>query len=127
MAGKDPMGNQEYFEILSLCVLQAGLNWKTVRKNWPKIRGGFHNFNIDRLSRASVSDLMRRPGVFQNPRKVAAIIDNAKEFREIIKEYRSFRKFIATLKDPIPELRKRFKFIGTYTTEYFLHSIGYWR
>lgn len=36
--------DQEYFEILSLCVLQAGLGWKKVRKNWSKFKHGFYDF-----------------------------------------------------------------------------------
>ena len=127
MSGKRPKTDQEYFEILSLCVLQAGLSWKTVRRNWPRIRKGFYGFKIDRLARSNPKDLMRRVGVFRNRRKVEAIIANARTFQKLISEYGSFRQFLRTLKDPIKELRKRFRYIGTYTGEYFLHSVGYWK
>lgn len=37
--GIPPKSDQQYFEILCLCVLQAGLSWGMVRKNWRKAEG----------------------------------------------------------------------------------------
>jgi len=39
--GIPPKSDQEYFEILSLCVLQAGLGWKMVRKTGQNLSMGF--------------------------------------------------------------------------------------
>jgi DNA-3-methyladenine glycosylase I len=128
--GKKPKSNQEYFEILCLCILQSGLNWKMVRKNWSKIKKGFYNFNINHLSKITSKKLFSREGVFKNERKVNAIIANAKEFHKILKEFGSFSRYLESLKKPkdrdaIRELRKRFKHVGEYTAEYYLHSIRY--
>ncbi|MEW6103798.1 MAG: DNA-3-methyladenine glycosylase I [bacterium] len=65
-AGNKPRSDQEYFEILYLCILQAGLNWGMVRKNWLKIKQGFYNFNINKLSKTTMSELIKRPGVYNN-------------------------------------------------------------
>lgn len=127
--GAAPASDQEYFEILCLCLLQAGLNWGSIRKHWPRYRGGFLGFSPERLSRARPEDLLESPDVIRNARKVEAIVHNAGEFRALVKEYGSFGGFLETLKAlPEPEqlksLAKRFKHVGPETADYFLHSVG---
>jgi len=128
--GKKPKSDQEYFEILCLCVLQAGLNWRQVRKNWAKYKNGFCDFNISKLAEAQTKELMRSPNVIKNKRKVGGIIYNAKQFQEIKKEHGSFGNFLKSLKlirdeEVLKLLTKRLKHSGNYTAEYYLHSVGY--
>lgn len=128
--GKEPKSDQEYFEILCLCILQAGLNWGVIRKNWRKYKNGFHNFNISKLAKAQTKELMKSPNVIKNNRKVEAIIYNAKEFQKIKKEHASFGNFLKLLKPMRDQgvlklLTKRFKYLGSYTAEYYLHCVGY--
>jgi DNA-3-methyladenine glycosylase I len=130
--GDKPKSDQEYFEILCLCVLQAGLNWRAVRRNWLRVREGFHGFDIDKLSKATIAELIKRPGVYNNEKKVEAIIANAKKFQEIRQNFGSFSNFLKSLKwlkdkDAIKQITKQFKHVGEYTAEYYLHSIGYWK
>ena len=130
-AGARPETDQGYFEILCLCMLQAGLNWASIRKYWPKYREGFQGFDIGGLSRATPDELLARPGVIKNARKVEAVIRNAKEFERVADEHGSFAAFLETLK-PLPEpeqvkaLTRRFKQVGPETADYFLHSVGFW-
>jgi len=129
--GKKPKSDQEYFEILCLCILQSGLNWGTVRKNWSKIKKGFYGFNIGLLSKMTAKTLLQRKGVYKNERKVNAIIVNAQEFQKILIEFGTFSNYLESLKkledkNAIKEFAKRFKHIGEYTAEYYLHSVGYW-
>ena len=130
-AGARPETDQDYFEILCLCMIQAGLNWASIRKHWPKYREGFRGFDIKKLSRSTADELLARPGVIKNTRKVEAVIHNAKEFERVSAERGSFAAFLETLKAlPEPEqvkaLTKRFKQVGPETADYFLHSVGFW-
>jgi len=130
--GDRPSDDSEYFEILCLCVLQAGLSWKAVRENWEKIKKGFYSFNIEKLCKANASELVRRPGVYNNRRKIEAIIANARVFQKLKEKYGSFSNFLETLKsqkdkEAINEIKKLFKHIGDYSAEYFLHSVGFWK
>lgn len=130
LAGGRPASEQEYFEILCLCFIQAGLNWSSMRKHWPKYREGFHGFRIRELARASADELLARPGVIRNTKKVEAVIHNAREFEAIAREHGSFAAYLDTLKVlPEPEqlksLRQRFKQVGPESADYFLHSIGF--
>jgi len=128
--GRRPKSDQEYFEILCLCILQAGLNWGTVRRNWQRYRKGFYDFNIDRLAKAQSRELMKQPNAIRNMKKIKDIIHNAKEFQKIKKEYGSFSNFLKSLervenREISRLLMERFKHIGGYTAEYYLHGIGY--
>jgi 3-methyladenine DNA glycosylase Tag len=130
-SGKKPKSDQEYFEILCLCIQQAGLNWGQVRKNWGRYTNGFCDFNISKLAKAQAEELMKNPNVINNNRKVEGIVYNAKEFQKIKKEYGSFGNFFKSLKpmkgeEVLELLVKRFRHVGTYTAEYYLHSVGYW-
>lgn len=128
--GKRPGSDQKYFEILCLCFLQAGLNWGSIRKHWQKYQEGFYGFDIHRLSKARANVLLKGPHVIKNRRKVEAVIHNAKEFQKIRRELGSFSNFLKSLKksegqERLKALTKKFKHIGVYTAEYFLHSVGY--
>lgn len=123
--------DQEYFEILCLCILQAGLNWDVIRKNWQKYKKGFCNFDINKLAKMQTINLMNNPDIIRNPKKILGIIHNAKEFQKIKKDYGSFSKFLKSLKtmedkDVFKLLIKRFKHVGDYTVEFYLHCVGYW-
>ena len=132
MPGEEPKSDQEYFEILCLCILQAGLNWGAVRRNWRKYKQAFFNFEINKLAKAKVEDLIKRPNAIRNRKKIEAIIYNAKEFQKIRIKYGSFRNFLESLRKLNNEeacrfLAEKFRHIGVYTAEYFLHSVGYFK
>jgi len=68
LVGAAPATDQEYFEILCLCFIQAGLNWASIRKHWPKYREGFLNFSLSALADTTPEELLARPGVIRNAR-----------------------------------------------------------
>lgn len=130
--GISPKSDQEYFEILCLCILQAGLVWGMIRKNWTKFKQGFYDFNIEKLAKAKKDELTKRDGVIKNKIKIEAIINNAKNFQKIKGERGSFPNFLKSLKrsedkEAIKMLTHVFAHMGKYTAEYYLHSVGYWR
>jgi len=129
-AGARPESDRGYFEILCLCMLQAGLNWASVRKHWPKYREGFHGFDIGRLASSTPEELLARPGVIRNARKVGAVVHNAREFEAIGREHGSFAAYLETLRplaeaERVKALGRRFKQVGPESADYFLHSVGF--
>lgn len=129
-AGAPPAGGTEYFEILCLCILQAGLNWGSVRRHWPRYREGFHGFRPERLARARAEELLRSPDVIRHPKKVEAIVHNARQFLAIEEGHGSFARFLDTLRplggrERLKALAKHFKHVGPETADYFLHSVGF--
>src|SRR5262245_24771987 len=53
LPGKKPRSDREYFEVLFLCILQAGLSWASVRRSWPRYRSAFLNFEVAKLAHAA--------------------------------------------------------------------------
>ena len=96
--GKRPRSDQKYFEILCLCLLQAGLSWGSIRKHWQKYKEGFYGFDIRQLSGAQTKELFKDPRVIKNRKKSEAIIYNPREFEKIKREYGSFSNFLKSFK-----------------------------
>src|SRR5262249_32276821 len=127
LPGKKLRTDHEYFEVLSLCILQAGLSWASVRRSWPRYRGAFLNFEIAKLAHAAPAALLRRRGGLRNRKTAAAFVANAQEFELIRAEHGPFARSLRTVKwgkDACTIRRERFKQVGLYTAEYSLHCVG---
>ena len=127
LPGKKPRTDHKYFEVLSLCILQAGLSWASVRKSWPRYRSAFLDFEIAKLAHATPAALLRRPGALRNRKKVAALVANAQEFERTRAEHGTFARYLRTVKsdkDACTILQERFRHVGPYTAEFYLHCVG---
>ncbi len=130
---KRPSNDDACFENMSRVIFQAGLNWSVVEKKWSTIRKAFEGFSVRKVARFSerdVSCLMKDPGLIRNRGKIKAIIENAKEFERIDKEYDSFQKFLDGLDKShnyspvVKELSARFKWLGPSSATIFLFTVG---
>lgn len=85
------------FEFLSLEVLQCGLNWNMMMKKREIFRACFDNFNYDKVADygpADIARIMGTAGMIRSERKISAIINNAKCFREMRRDNGSFSDYI---------------------------------
>jgi len=114
-------------------IFQAGLNWSVVEKKWSTTRKAFSDFSTVKVSNFTNSDvarLMKDEGIVRNKGKISAIIQNAKEFEKIKKEYGSFQNFLNKLdkshnySSVVTELTSRFKWLGPSSASLFLYSVG---
>lgn len=128
-----PPNDDAYFENMTRIIFIAGLSWKMIAKKWPNFRRAFQNFSIDKVAQFSDGDvkrLMSDPGIVRNRAKITATIENAKQFRNIRKEFGSFQKFLDSLDKSnnyalvIKELGKRFNRLGPSSARIFLYSVG---
>ena len=143
--------DKKHFEYLTLEVMQCGLNWLMMLKKREPIRESFDNFNFEKISGYSEQDIqqiMNIEGMIHSERKIKAVINNATKFKELIKEYGSFDKYIWSFTggktyiykkhlEGQPEARnelsdaiskdlksKGFKFLGSITIFSYLQSVG---
>ncbi|HLC66138.1 MAG TPA: DNA-3-methyladenine glycosylase I [Candidatus Nanoarchaeia archaeon] len=89
--------DQKLFEILVLEGAQAGLSWTTILKKRENYRTAFHNFDARRIAKYTSRDearLLKNPGIVRNRLKVQSVIDNAKAFLTVQKEFGSFNRYI---------------------------------
>ena len=139
------------FEALSLECLQCGLSFLTILLKRDIFRKSFCNFDFEKVAKLKEQDIekiLNTEGMIKLPRKIEAIINNAKCFKEIVKEEGSFPmylwsysnnkiiNYIGHEKGKIPvsnalskkianDLKKRgFKFVGAVTIYSFIQAVG---
>ena len=134
------------FEMLLLESFQAGLSWECILNKRENFRNAFDNFDYNKISKyddIKIKKLLNNKGIIRNKLKINAIINNAKIFMDIQKEYGSFSKYIwkftnnkqivhsrlitsNSLSDKISKDLKRrgMKFVGTTIIYSYLQAIG---
>ena len=92
-------------EMLILESFQAGLSWECVLNKREDFRKAFDNFDIDKICNyddKKIKELLHNKKIIRNKLKINASINNAKIFRELQKEYKSFYNYLKTFtKDKI--------------------------
>ena len=137
--------DQELFELLILEMQQAGLSWETILKKRKNYHEAFDDFDIDKIIKydeTKINSLMNYKGIIRNKRKIIATINNAKIFKDIVKEYGSFYNYLLTftkgkifvgeykitnsLSDALSkDLKKRgMSFVGSTIIYSYLQAIG---
>ena len=94
--------DQALFAKLSLDLMQAGLAWRTILHKQQNFEKAFDNFHIETVvnyDETKYEELMQDAGIVRNQLKIRAIINNAKRFLEIQKEFGSFSKYIWNFTD----------------------------
>ena len=94
--------DRKLFEKLSLEIFQAGLNWVTILKKREGFRAAFDNFDVEKIMAYTpdkVQELLENADIIKNKTKIKAIINNAKIFWIIQKEYGSFSNYIWSFTD----------------------------
>ena len=130
---KRPPNDDAYFENMCRVIFQAGLNWNVIDKKWSGTRKAFAQFSIEKVAGFADSDverLLKDEGIVRNRDKVCAIIQNALEFKEIRKQYGSFKSYLDSLDKSenyalaVKELSSRFKRLGPSSASLFLYTVG---
>jgi len=85
------------FEFLILEGAQAGLSWSTILKKRENYRKALHGFRPEKIALYGARDkqrLLGDAGIVRNRLKIAATIENAKMFRAVRKEFRTFDAYL---------------------------------
>lgn len=135
------------FEKLSLESFQSGLSWRTILAKRERFRAAFHDFDFDRIARFTERDcirLLNDEGIVRHRGKIEAVINNARQARELVKREGSLAAFVwryepdaGQLAEPqtvstsaesltlSKDLKKRgWKFVGPTTVYAFMQAMG---
>ena len=135
------------FEKLSLEGFQSGLSWRTILVKRENFRAAFCGFDFDKVARFAERDvkrLLRNEGIVRHRGKIEAVINNARQARELVKREGSLAAFIwryepgrdelsqpqsaSTSAESIAlskELKKQgWKFVGPTTVYAFMQAMG---
>jgi DNA-3-methyladenine glycosylase I len=131
--------------MLILESFQAGLSWECVLNKREAFRKAFDGFDLEKVcayDEARMEELKQDAGIVRNSRKIKAAVENARIFREIVKEYGSFAEYLwgftqgkvvyendkasSPLSDAISkDLKKRgMTFVGTTIIYAYLQAVG---
>lgn len=126
----EPKSLNDYFEVMTRAVFQAGVAWKQISAHWDAYRVAFEEFDPTRVARYGEFDVERileTPGVLRMPRKIRATIKNAgtivstdNECGGFAQYLKSFGSYPALAKD----FRSRFTLLGEMSAWYFLFRVG---
>lgn len=143
--GKLKLDDSYLFMMLILESFQSGLSWECVLNKRDDFILAYDNFDVDKILKYDLKkykELLNNDKIIKNKLKIKASINNAKVFKDIQKEYKTFRQYLKTftqekiiyetdkttspLSDAISkDLKKRgMKFVGSTTVYSYLQAIG---
>ncbi len=134
------------FEMLNLEGAQAGLSWLTILKKRASYRRAFRNFDAAKVARFGSREkaaLLKNEGIVRNRLKIEAVVENARAFLAIQREFGSFDRYIWRFVEGKPMARSRrrraiaasevmskdlkargFKFVGATICYAFMQAVG---
>lgn len=135
------------FEKLCLEGFQSGLSWRTILAKRENFRAAFHDFDFDRVARFTQRDitrLLKDEGIVRHRGKIEAVINNARQARELVEREGSLAAFIWRYEPDIRQLAKPqtvstseesialskdlkklgWKFVGPTTVYAFMQAMG---
>lgn len=143
--------DRKLFEMLILEGAQAGLSWTTILKKRGNYKKAFDSFDYKKIAKyddKKFQTLIADSGIIRNRLKIAATIQNAKAFLEVVKEFGSFDKYVWQFVDGMPVknspknlsdypaktkdseemshdlLKRGFKFVGPTICYAFMQAVG---
>jgi hypothetical protein len=120
----------DYLEVMSKAVFQAGLSWASIEKRWPAFVDAFAEFDpkkIAKYSNEKIEDLLEDKALLLNEKKIKATISNAKTLLLLDKEHIGFKNYLHSFDSYdhcAIDLKKRFSYLGDLNVYYFLFRIG---
>lgn len=143
--------NQTLFELSIVAVFQAGLSWRVAASKLPVFRRAFADFDYCRVAgfdEPEIEALLTDPQMIRNPRKIRAIVANARAICRLSPEFPDFAAYLwhftqqQTWQQTVPagaplnlqsslgtavakDMKKRgFKFLGPTTVQLLLLAAG---
>ena len=143
-----PVGDdRRLFEKLSLEGFQSGLSWRSILAKRENFRAAFHDFDFDRIARFTQRDftrLLKDEGIVRHRGKIEAVVNNARQARELVKREGSLAAFVWRYEPDMKQLAEPqsastsaeslalskdlkklgWKFIGPTTAYAFMQAMG---
>jgi DNA-3-methyladenine glycosylase I len=143
-----PVGDDHrLFEKLSLEGFQSGLSWRTILAKRENFRRAFCNFDFDKIANfneVDVDRLLQDGGIVRHRGKIEAVINNARQAKELVLREGSLAAFIWRYEPEVKQIAKPqtistsaeslalskdlkkqgWKFVGPTTVYAFMQAMG---
>jgi len=139
--------DQRLFEKICLEGFQSGLSWRTILAKRENFRAAFHHFDFNKVARFTQRDvtrLLKDEGIVRHRGKIEAVINNAKQAKELVKQKGSLAAFFWEYEPDTKQLAKPqtvstsaesialskdlkklgWKFVGPTTAYAFMQAMG---
>jgi DNA-3-methyladenine glycosylase I len=120
-----------YFDDLKFIAFYSGFKAETVTNKTEIINKHFPNYKtVAKYGEKEIAKIMADKEMIKHPGKIQGVINNAKIFVELVKEYGSIHKYLVSLKPDenletfYKEIRKKFSYLGEITAFHFMLEIG---
>lgn len=139
------LDEKHLYEMLILESFQAGLSWECVLNKRKAFKNSYDNFDIDKVIKyddKKIEELINNKDIIRNKLKIKASVKNSIIFKEIQKEYGSFKKYLLSFINDYPiiendkttneisdniskDLYKRgMRFVGSTIIYSYLQAVG---
>jgi len=124
-----PRSLDDYLEVMTRAVFQAGVRWSMIAARWEDYRRAFYDFRTDRVAAFDDLDVQRalQEQILRSPKKVRATVANAQTLLILDKEYNGFKNYLRSFSSYdrlCADFHERFKFMGPMNVWYFLFRVG---
>ncbi len=125
-----PTRLNDYLEVITQAVFQAGVSWAQIDNRWEYYKKAFKDFDVETISSfedADIERLMTEPNVMHSKKKIVATIKNARTILAMDKAHGGFQNYLRskkTYEELVADIRKRFSFLGEMSVYYFLFRVG---
>jgi 3-methyladenine DNA glycosylase Tag len=125
----NPTSLDDYLEIMTKAVFQAGLRWSLIDAKWPAFRKAFADFDTHKVAAftdADVERIAQDPGIIRSAKKIQGTIENAREMIALEKKFGSLHAYFVSFENYeklSADIRKRFAFMGEMSVYYFLFRV----
>ena len=89
--------DRKQFEFLMMEAMQCGLNWNMMIQKREIFHDCFADFDFDAVAAFGEKDIeriMKTPGMIRSPRKINAVIHNARCFQKVREEWGTFSEYL---------------------------------
>ena len=119
----------DYLEVITRAVFQAGLSWASIAQHWDAFRSAFDGFDAEKVAAYTEGDvdrLLHAPGILHSARKIRATMHNAQTLTELDRAHGGFEKYLESFPNYTAlsaDIKRRFKFMGEMNVWYFLFRV----
>jgi len=125
-----PTKLNDYLEIITKAVFQAGVSWAQIDKKWDVYLKAFDQFDPCKVASYGAADLerlMNEPGIMHSLKKIEGTVFNARVILELDREYGGFANYLrskSSYDELKTDIRKKFKHLGDVSVYYFLFRVS---
>jgi len=125
----DPKILNDYLEVMTKAVFQAGVSWKLVDSKWEGFTRAFKNFDpvaVAAFTDKDIERLLCDESILRSKNKITGTIKNAAMMLSLEKEFGTFKNYLHSQKtyaELSADMRRRFKYVGELSVYYFLFRV----